>query len=395
MFDARSILDALVKGGQPQGGERSPGGGGDLGSIGDLLKQIAGADDRPPTPAERSPTRSARPAPTRAPEPSDEEVDAPPPSRAPTRTRRSASEEDADAPGSQGGGGLEDILKDVLGGKGGGLQDILEKMQKGGGLGGLGEILGPVLGQVLGGGQAGAPRGGAARLTDDQVGSLADKFSQVTGRSPEELYAQIKQLIANNQFGAGAAAGGLGALIFGTQTGRSMAATAAKLGGLALIGGLAYKAYMNYQQGAPAAPGAGRQALIAPPAGSGFEASTVTNDHATTMIRAMVAAAAADGRIDASEQQKLVASLGGDGMSDAARTFVQNEIASPASVDEIANAVSSEEEAIQVYTAARITVDPDLEEEHEFLAALADKLGLDEGLVAHVDAAARGAGTSV
>lgn len=391
MFDARSILDALVKGGQPQGGGRAPAGGGDLGSIGDLLKQLGGADDRPPAPRERAPTRSARPAPEEA-----EEAEAPPPRRAPTRTRR-ASEEEADGPDARSsGGGLEDILKDVLGGKGGGLQDILEKLQKGGGLGGLGEILGPVLGQVLGGGQpGGAPRGGAARLTDDQVGSLADKFSQITGRSPEELYAQIKELIANNQFGAGAAAGGLGPLIFGTQTGRSMAATAAKLGGLALIGGLAYKAYMNYQQGAPAASGARQQALVAPPAGSGFEASTVTNDNATVMIRAMVAAAAADGRIDVSEQHKLVASLGGSGMSEAARTFVQNEIASPASVEEIAGAVSSQEEAIQVYTAARITVDPDLEEEHEFLAALAAALGLDEGLVAHVDAAARGAGTSV
>jgi uncharacterized membrane protein YebE (DUF533 family) len=54
--------------------------------------------------------------------------------------------------------------------------------------------------------------------------------------------------------------------------------------------------------------------------------------------------------------------------------------------------VSSPEEAVQVYTAARIAVDPDLEEEHEFLAALADRLGIDESLAAHIDATARNAG---
>src|SRR5262245_82803 len=99
MFDARSILDALVKGGQPQGGAR-PSGGGDLGGIGDLLKQLAGADDRSPAPAGRAPTtRSAQPAPTpSAPdEPPAEEEDAPPPRRAPTRTRPSARDEDADS----------------------------------------------------------------------------------------------------------------------------------------------------------------------------------------------------------------------------------------------------------------------------------------------------------
>jgi uncharacterized membrane protein YebE (DUF533 family) len=179
--------------------------------------------------------------------------------------------------------------------------------------------------------------------------------------------------------------------VLGTRTGRSIASTAAKLGGLAVIGGLAYKAYQNYQQGVPAAENAAPQRLVAPPSGSGFEPETVTNDTATTMIRAMVAAAAADGRIDAAEQQAIIAGLGGAAMPEAARQFLAKEIAAPASVQEIAAAVGSEEEAVQVYTAARITVDPDLEEEHEFLVALASALGIDEGLAAHIDSAARSA----
>jgi uncharacterized membrane protein YebE (DUF533 family) len=323
---------------------------------------------------------------------------------------RRGMEDDAPdtGPSGPGGGGLEDILRDILGGgrgvpgSGGGrsggidIDDILRRMQQGGGGGGGG--LGDILGQIFGQG-AGRPPG-TSRLGDtaqfsDQFGQLSEKFGQLTGRSPDELLAQLKALVANNQFGAGAAVGGLGALILGTSTGRSLAASAAKLGGLALIGGLAYKAYQNYQQGQPVPAGgakAPQQQLLAPPSGSGFEASVVTHDHATTLIRAMVAAAAADGRIDAKEQQKLIGSLRQGGLDQAAQEFLANEIEHPASIDDLAAGVTSPEEAVQVYTAARVTIDPDDAVEHEFLAALAERLGIDDDLAAHIDAAARGAG---
>ncbi len=52
--------------------------------------------------------------------------------------------------------------------------------------------------------------------------------------------------------------------------------------------------------------------------------------------------------------------------------------------------MSSPEQAVQVYTAARIAVDLDGEEEHAFLMALAAQLGIDRSLAAHIDAAAGG-----
>ena len=109
-----------------------------------------------------------------------------------------------------------------------------------------------VLRQVLGQATSGV-REGAGRL-DECTGAsnrARDAIGQATGQSPDELIAKLKELIASNQLGAGAALGGLGALILGTGTGRSLAGSAVKLGGLALIGGLAYKAYQNYQQGLP------------------------------------------------------------------------------------------------------------------------------------------------
>ena len=399
MFDPRSILDAIVKGGsEPQTRSSGPRND-DLGAIGDLLKQIAGGDEASPPPRN---SRRARPAPPAEPEMEPETRGLPPEPTSgeddlPRRTRarrRKPSDDEADARDASGpapGGGLEDIIRDVLGGKGGGgLKDILDKVNE---KGGLGEVLGPVLGQIFG------QKGGGARLAGLPEGTgaagsdtLADRIKVMAGgRSPEELMAAVKDLIARNQFGAGMAAGGLGALVLGTRTGRSLATSAVKLGGLAVIGGLAYKAYTSYQQGAAATPASlAHQHLVAPPAGSGFEAATVSQDLATTMLKAIVAAAAADGRIDPAEHQKLVAGFGGDSMPEAAREFLSREIASPASVEAIAAAVGSEEAAVQVFTAARITVDPDNIEEHAFLQDLAAALGLDDGLLAHIDAAARG-----
>jgi len=279
MVDARSILDALMRGGAQTQGQQQQG---NPGALRDLLGQLARGGQSP--------------------QPSD----APGASPRGRTQRDSDGADDLPSPGQQGGGGgggLEDLLRRVQSGQGGGLGDVLAKLQQQGG--GLADMLGKVLGQATSGVREGAGRideaTGASRHAREAVG-------QATGRTPEEMIAQIKELIANNRLGTGAALGGLGALILGTNTGRSLAGTAAKLGSVALIGGLAYSAYRNYQQGRPAIAGANpqQQPLLAPPEGSGFEPGAISNEGATLLIRAMIAAAAADGRIDATEQQAIL-----------------------------------------------------------------------------------------
>jgi uncharacterized membrane protein YebE (DUF533 family) len=399
MFDAKKLLDSLIRGGAQQQGQQS-GFGGLEDLLGQLLRggqnpQPSDARDEMPRdrtqrggdgPGERGDTL---PGPR-----SGERQGAMYDERPPARGRRTLPDEDVEAgqeggPGPHGAGGLEDMLRNVLSGQGGSLSDILGKLQQRGG--GLADILGQVLGQATSG-----VREGAGRI-DDATGAsrtARDAMGQATGRTPEEMLAQLKELIANNQLGTGAALGGLGALVLGTGAGRSLAGSAIKLGSLALIGGLAYKAYQNYQQGQPVLTGAKpqQQSLLAAPEGSGFEPGAVTNDNAILLIRAMIAAAAADGRIDDNEQQKILGGLKQARLGSAAQQFLTREIDNPATVDDLANAVSSPEEGVQVYTAARIAVDPDLEEEHEFLVALADRLGIDENLAAHIDATARSAG---
>ena len=66
--------------------------------------------------------------------------------------------------------------------------------------------------------------------------------------------------------------------------------------------------------------------LGAAPQGSGFETAAVTNDAAITYIRGMIAAAAADGRIDAKEQQKILGGLQQAGLGAKAEEYEGKEI---------------------------------------------------------------------
>ena len=371
MFDAKSILEALVRGAAPQQAQPPAGGGG----FGDLLGQL-------------------------------------------TRMAQAGGVSGGGAPAQAGPGGgmpgmgdLGDILRKMMPQQGGsapapqsqpssdgmglpgGLGDILAKLQQqagaaagGAGLGGgsLMDVLGKIMNQATEGAKEGAGKIGAATGATDALGKA------MQGAGGADILAQLKQLAAQHQMATGAAAGGLGAIVLGTHAGRSLAASAAKLGALALIGGLAYKAVLNYQNGKPLITGAHTLAEAAPQ-GSGFEPAAVTNESATLYIKAMIAAAAADGRIDEAEMAKIMGGLKQGGMDAHAEEFLAAELNNPASIDDLAEACESPEQAVQVYTAARIAITPDGGAEDAFLAALAGKLGVDAKLAAHIDAAARNA----
>ncbi len=355
MFDAKSLLEALVTGGAQRQGSQGAGAGGDLGDLlGGILsgaKPGGGATSSGHTPQQTS-------------------------------------------------GGIEDLLRQMLPSgsgnsgsgtgankAGGGLGDILGNLQKqlGGGAGASGGSITDMLGQVFGQATSGAKEG-ASRI--GEASGAREALEKMTGgKSMDDLLGQLKELIGNNQLGAGAALGGLGALVFGTQSGRTIAANAAKLGALSVIGGLAYRAYQNDAQGR--SPAAERNFVpTQAPAGSGFEPAAISNEQAALYIRAMIGAAAADGRISADEQQKILGSLNQTGLNAGAEEFLANELNNPASAGQLAAAVNSEQEAVQVYTAARIAIDPDTRGEQAFLYELAQRLSIPEDLRAHIDAAA-------
>lgn len=270
------------------------------------------------------------------------------------------------------------------GGLGGMLGNLAQQVQQAGGSGGIGGLVGSVLGQATQGMQDAARQTGLEQKASDVLGQVSG------GKTPDQLLEQAKGMFSSNPAVATAVLGGLGALLFGSSTGRSVAGSAAKLGGLALIGGLAYKAYQNHQAGKPLLD-LKRQEVLPAPAGTGFEPEAASEATALIFIRAMIAAAAADGHIDTDERNAILGGLREAGFDPEANAWLANEMANPASVDVLAEAAETPELAAQIYTAARIAINPDTPAEKDFLAGLAGSVGLDAELVANIDAAASAA----
>ncbi len=245
--------------------------------------------------------------------------------------------------------------------------------------GGLGGLVGQVLGQL----------GQTAQSGVQQAGSALDQVqNRLEGTQAGNLLSKARELAAQNPGVAGAVLGGLATLMVGSKTGRSVLGKAAALGGMALIGGLAYKAMQNYQAGRPLMDD-GVPAMPAP-AGSGFEADAASNDTAILFIRAMIAAAASDGAIDETERQAIIGGLRDAGFDPEANSWLDHEMANPASIDELVAGVTTAELAAQVYTAARLAIEPDTPAERDFLAGLGQMLNLDAQLIGHIDLAAEG-----
>lgn len=220
------------------------------------------------------------------------------------------------------------------------------------------------------------------KLLDDLLGSNVPG----TQGTVRDKAGQAVQLAKDNPLATGAIA----AVLLGTKTGRGLTGSALKLGGLAAVAGLAYKAYQNYQAGKPLLDSRQQQVLPAP-AGTGFEPQAASEATALVFIRAMIAAAAADGHIDAEERAAILGGLQEAGLDTEAHEWLAKELAQPASIDALVEAAESPELATQIYTAARIAINPDTAPEKDFLAGLAGSLGLDAELVANIDAAASAA----
>jgi len=94
----------------------------------------------------------------------------------------------------------------------------------------------------------------------------------------------------------------------------------------------------------------------------------------------MVAAAAADGSIDAEERGRIMAHLTTSGAGAEERAFVEQEMASPDSPEILAQATKPGC-AEQVYAASLLAIDVDSPVEKEYLARLARALELDETTV--------------
>ena len=232
------------------------------------------------------------------------------------------------AGGSSGGGSLTDILGGLAGALGGGQQTGAAPQAGLGGLGNLGGVVGEVLGSL-----------------------------------------------GNNR----AALGGLGALAGALLGGgRSSARGAIGGGGLAMLASLAIAALRKAGQTPQSTP----RALLEPQTAEDQQA---LEQDAEIIVKAMINAAKADGRIDDNEIQKIVGKLQEDGLTEEEKEFFMSEANKPMDIDAvIASAGGQPEMAAQIYSASLLAIEVDTPAEQQYLQQLAEGLGLDPQVTNHI-----------
>ncbi|WP_348687213.1 tellurite resistance TerB family protein [Aeromonas bestiarum] len=174
----------------------------------------------------------------------------------------------------------------------------------------------------------------------------------------------------------GGLAAGAMALLLGNKKVRKYGGKVAAVGGAAALGGLAYKLYQDWQaqQSGAAQPAQPLDTLQ----GQALDA------RATLLVRAMVAAARADGHIDAAERQKIQDYLTEQGQSDAAR-WIDAELARPLDPQALARDVTDMEQATEVYLASLLAIDVDHFMERGYMDELARALKLDDNLKGSIE----------
>lgn len=224
----------------------------------------------------------------------------------------------------------------------------------------------------------------------------------------DERTAMLKGL------GTGAAAAGAVALLFGSKGTRKFAKKAAKLGGTAAIGGLAYHAFSKWQaaqqqgaqntgrpKGSPSGAGGG----IMPGSTTGkslnldqFQPGTPIADldklqasvRSESLIRAMISAARADGHIDDAEMALIRQQIENLGLEKDVSQFLLAELNKPVNVESIAALADTPETAAELYLASALVVDIDDQQERAYLDSLARAMNFDAQMVAHLEQPLRG-----
>ena len=181
--------------------------------------------------------------------------------------------------------------------------------------------------------------------------------------------------------GGALAAGAMG-LLLGNKTARKIGGQALTYGGLAALGVLAYKAYGNWQSQQAGAPQGEPQTLDRLPA-------MQAEQHSQAILRALVAAAKADGHVDSRERELIEGEFSKLDNDPQLQHWLQAELNKPLDPAEVARAASTPEMAAEMYLASVLLVDEEHFMERAYLDELARQLKLDPALKAELEAQVR------
>lgn len=168
--------------------------------------------------------------------------------------------------------------------------------------------------------------------------------------------------------GAGAVGGGLVSLLMGSKKskkiGKKLGKNALKVGGVAVLGALAYKVYNDYQS-----------KQVSTGTTENFDAQD--DYHSELILKAMIAAAKADGHVDQQEMAHIESTLEQSGADNTLQQLVHVELNKPLDPAEVAKLARSPQQASEVYLASLIVIDEQNFMEKAYLQELAKQLRLD------------------
>jgi uncharacterized membrane protein YebE (DUF533 family) len=182
--------------------------------------------------------------------------------------------------------------------------------------------------------------------------------------------------------GGGALAAGAMGLLLGNKSARKIGGKALTYGGLAALGVLAYKAYGNWQASQGVAQSAAPQTVDrVPPA--------QVEQHSEAILRALVAAAKADGHVDERERELIEGEFTRITGDSELQHWLHAELNKPLDPVDVARSARTPEIAAEMYLASVMMVDEEHFMERAYLDELAKQLKLAPELKTELEAQVR------
>jgi uncharacterized membrane protein YebE (DUF533 family) len=219
-------------------------------------------------------------------------------------------------------------------------------------------------------------------LLDQLLKSGQQLLQQKTGGSSTgkagsggDLVGGLGSLLGGSK---GVVGGGALGLLLGSKRGRKMGGKALTYGGLAALGVLAYKAYGNWQEKQANAPVQEPRTLDRLP-------EAEAEQHSQAILVALIAAAKADGHVDARERQLIEEEFGKLTADADLRAWLDDELNKPLDPAGVARASQTPEMASEMYLASLLMVDEEQFMERAYLDELAKQLKLPADLKAELE----------
>lgn len=239
---------------------------------------------------------------------------------------------------------------------------------------------GDIVGQLLKSGMSGQTQSRLQHAAGDQgLGgfNLDQMLGSVLGggASQQSSGGGLGGLLGGLLGGGGSSSGGgigalAGALLGG---GRS----SGPLGGSAM--GLLTSLAMKALQSGFSSPNAAMSGLADIPSAQIEEATSPVAEK--LILRAMIAAAKADGNVSDDEMQRILGKINDDGVSAEEKAMIVNELQAPLNIDALVVDVPNPVIAAQVYASSLLAIDIDTPQEMNYLRQLAAALQLDSDTV--------------